>query len=533
MAESRLENTKRNIIFGLAGKIVQLLFKFLLRTAVIYIFGVAYLGLDALFLNVLSVLCIAELGISNAVCYALYKPFAQSEETKLRAYITLYRRIYRILGWVVLFLGLCFLPCLKYIIHLDRAIDMDYRLAYVIFLLNAVISYWFGAYTQVLFIADQKTRIVDNIKNLFYVITVVMEVLAIIIFKNYYIYLIIMVAGSLSANLAVYTFAKRRYQILLKGKETLSEAEFHELKRNITAMALMKLSSVIYTSSDNILISSLVGTVMVGYYSNYAYVVSAVTGIISLIFNGAVASIGNVNIAEKPEKKKLFFKRMLFLNYAVYGFCYVCMFVLFSDLIRVWAGEAYVFLQDVTQLICLLFLISGLNHTCAVYNDACGLFWKIRYRALGTAGVNIFLSFILGKQYGLPGILAATIFSYFLTTFIVDPKVIYRTVFKQSSGEFYRWYALSLGKSWVIGLAVKRMLCFIIVRTWWSLIIKIFLCAAVTAGLFFMTSYRSQESRYFRELIKNEIRNDKNKEIWRMKVRGRKSADKNDKRSSV
>ena len=39
MAESRLENTKRNIMFGLAGKVIQLLFKFVLRTAIIYIFG--------------------------------------------------------------------------------------------------------------------------------------------------------------------------------------------------------------------------------------------------------------------------------------------------------------------------------------------------------------------------------------------------------------------------------------------------------------------------------------------------------------
>ena len=265
MAESRLENTKRNIMFGLAGKVIQLLFKFVLRTAIIYLFGAVYLGLDALFLNVLSVLCIAELGISNAVCYALYKPFAESDREKLRAYIALYRRIYRILGWVILLLGLCFMPGLRYIIHLDQAIHLDYRPAYLLFLLNTVISYWFGAYVQVLFIADQKTWIVNNITNICYVITVIMEVLAIAIFRNYYIYLVIMVTGNFIANLAVYIFARMRYPTLLNGNETLSKAEMHELKRNIAALALTKLSAVIYTSSDHILISAMVGTAMVGY----------------------------------------------------------------------------------------------------------------------------------------------------------------------------------------------------------------------------------------------------------------------------
>ena len=83
MAKSRIENSKKNIIFGIIGKIFQLLLKFVLKTAIIYVFGVVYLGLDGLFLNVISVLSIAELGISNAVCFALYKFFAKSEFPKI------------------------------------------------------------------------------------------------------------------------------------------------------------------------------------------------------------------------------------------------------------------------------------------------------------------------------------------------------------------------------------------------------------------------------------------------------------------
>lgn len=63
----RTKNATRNIIFGVILKIYQILVPFLMRTAMIYLMGVQYLGLNSLFTSVLQVLNLAELGVGSAM----------------------------------------------------------------------------------------------------------------------------------------------------------------------------------------------------------------------------------------------------------------------------------------------------------------------------------------------------------------------------------------------------------------------------------------------------------------------------------
>ena len=49
MKIERTKNATRNIFFGVVLKIYQILIPFLMRTAMIYLMGVQYLGLNSLF----------------------------------------------------------------------------------------------------------------------------------------------------------------------------------------------------------------------------------------------------------------------------------------------------------------------------------------------------------------------------------------------------------------------------------------------------------------------------------------------------
>ena len=61
---NRTKNATRNLIFGSILKLYQILIPFLMRTAMIYFWGIQYLGLNSLFTSVLQVLfmerCIKE-----------------------------------------------------------------------------------------------------------------------------------------------------------------------------------------------------------------------------------------------------------------------------------------------------------------------------------------------------------------------------------------------------------------------------------------------------------------------------------------
>ena len=68
--DMRIEKTKnasRNIIFGILLKLYQILLPFVIRTVMMYTIGVEYLGLNSLFISVLQVLNLAELGVGSAI----------------------------------------------------------------------------------------------------------------------------------------------------------------------------------------------------------------------------------------------------------------------------------------------------------------------------------------------------------------------------------------------------------------------------------------------------------------------------------
>lgn len=98
MKIERTKNATRNIIFGLLSRIYGILIPFVMRSAMIYFMGIEYLGLNSLFTSILQVLNLAELGVSSAMVYSMYKPIAQDDRTSICALMKLYRLYYRIIG---------------------------------------------------------------------------------------------------------------------------------------------------------------------------------------------------------------------------------------------------------------------------------------------------------------------------------------------------------------------------------------------------------------------------------------------------
>ena len=89
MRIERRQNVRRNVLFGLTLKIYQVLVPFVMRTAIIYYMGVEYLGLSGLFVSILQILNMAELGVGSAMVFSMYEPIAKDETDKICALIHL------------------------------------------------------------------------------------------------------------------------------------------------------------------------------------------------------------------------------------------------------------------------------------------------------------------------------------------------------------------------------------------------------------------------------------------------------------
>ena len=129
----RTKNASRNIFFGVILKTYQILVPFLMRTAMIYLMGVQYLGLNSLFTSVLQVLNLAELGVGSAMVYSMYKPIAEDNHVAICALMKLYRTYYRAIGLIIAVVGIILTPFIPHLISGDVPSDIN---IYILYLLN-------------------------------------------------------------------------------------------------------------------------------------------------------------------------------------------------------------------------------------------------------------------------------------------------------------------------------------------------------------------------------------------------------------
>lgn len=97
----RVQSATKNIVFGQIGNLVTQLLGFVLRSVFIAHLGDTLVGVNSLYTSILSVLSMAELGIGTALNYSLYKPVANKDYEKIKSYMLLYKKSYRIIGLVV------------------------------------------------------------------------------------------------------------------------------------------------------------------------------------------------------------------------------------------------------------------------------------------------------------------------------------------------------------------------------------------------------------------------------------------------
>ena len=272
---SRAQNAKRNIVSGLINKIVNLIFPFIIRSVTIQVLGVEYLGLGSLFASILQVLNLAELGFSSAIVYSMYKPIAENDKPSICALLNLYKRIYRIIGVVVLLFGLAFLPFLGNFIDGSIPDGANIYLLYCLYLLNTVSTYFLFAYKGALLDAHQRNDVISNVHTAISVVQFLAQILVLIATGNYYLFVIVQCATSILNNLFVAYIARLKYpQYVCKCE--VSKAQKKDIRKRVTGLMVYKICSTTRNSLDSVFISSMVGLVAVAIYSNY-YTITAMT----------------------------------------------------------------------------------------------------------------------------------------------------------------------------------------------------------------------------------------------------------------
>ena len=315
----RVKAAARNIIFGYIGNLTTQLLGFVLRTIFIRHLGQTLNGVNALYTGILSVLSMAELGIGTALNYSLYKPVIHKDYEKIKSYMLLYKKAYRIIGFVVAGIGLVIVPFLPYLVKQPEGVTLrDLTLYYLIFLFNTVSSY-FVAYKYSLVNAEQKNYIQTNIITVTKMITVMLQIIVILTTGNFYAYLLTAATVELLQKIFVSRYLNNMYPYLKeKDIKPLTKEEVGEVVKKTKALVLHKVGDVARLQTDAMIISGFINVTLSGIVDNYNLVISSVSNFVNIIFNSVLSSFGNLIATESRQKQYEIFKVYRFFACWIY-----------------------------------------------------------------------------------------------------------------------------------------------------------------------------------------------------------------------
>ncbi|HAT4150005.1 TPA: sugar translocase, partial [Clostridium perfringens] len=482
----RIKNSIRNALVGVVGQIIIVFINFISRSIFIKFLSTEYLGINGLFSNILTILSLAELGVGTAIVSSMYRPIANSDYKKISALMNLYSNVYKIIGLIIAFTGILLTPFIHIIIK-DVGNISNIKIIYLIFLANTVISYFY-AYKRSIISADQREYINSICRYICTIIRTTLQIIILYTTKNFILYLIVQVMCTVLENLFISIKADKMYPFLKEyKKEILDKNEKNKIIKNIKALMIYKVSSVMLDGTDNIIISAFVGVKSVGLLSNYNLIMSSLNMMVSQVTIAFTASIGNVTSKENNDKQIEVFNILMFITFVLYGISSIFLLLFLNQFISIWIGEQYVLDKSTIIVLVLNYFIYGMQNIIWTYRSAMGLFVYGRFRPIISAIVNVVVSTILAKYIGMIGVLLGTTITRVTTNIWYDPIIIFKYGFKRTVKQYYKEYIKYFVSLIIMIITSSYFLSFISIEsTFISLIKRIIICLIITFITFFI-----------------------------------------------
>ena len=399
----------KNSLVNVCAQLVNLLLSFVIRKLFIQYIGIEYLGINTVLVEVLGFLSLTELGVQSAIAFRLYKPLVQKDNDLISEIISLFKRVYGVIGIIILVAGIGFTPFLRFVVK-DLEVQMHVvYITYYLLLLSSVVTY-FLAYKRTLLYADQKqyvTSLVDAVMNLCFSIC---RILCIVVLKNYYLYVFVSLVQNVMSNVVVHRMCKKYYPEVktnIRASKELKCVLFSDVKNIFSG----KVAGYVYSSTDNLVISSIIGTGLVGYLGNYKTVTMAVNTIIGYCVSSMQPLVGNYIASETKENSYNFFKNYSFFRYFIASILLMPTLSLIEPFICWWYGNDYLLNCYIPILIIIDLYISCVHGSTGEFIMGYGLFKYEKIVCIIGATFNVITSIVGALVIGIEGVLLGTVVS--------------------------------------------------------------------------------------------------------------------------
>lgn len=407
-ASKSILNAKVNVLFYF----LSLFFSFFTRKIFLDCLGEEFIGLTGTLGSILGYLNLAELGISSAICFFLYKPLQEGDREKTQEIMSLMGYLYKCIGLFVLGAGALISIAFPFIFtKTELSLGFVY-FAYYSFMGSSLIGYFIN-YRQILLTADQKEYLISAYMQTATLLKIGLQIVLAYYLKNIYLWTITEFLFGFIACIVLNIKINKEYPWLKtdksRGKALLKK--YPDVLKNVKQIFIHKIKDFLLGRSDELFIFLFVSLEMVARYGNYTMIIQKIAVLFNTALNSVSASIGNL-VAEGDKQKLIsVFWEMMSLRHYASGFLAFSILNLIEPFILIWLGDTkYIIGQEVLILLVTFFYIENTKRVVDMYNYAHGLY-SDTWAAWAELILNISIIIVAGHYWGIAGILTGKIVS--------------------------------------------------------------------------------------------------------------------------
>ncbi|MDD4849064.1 MAG: hypothetical protein PHO10_00025 [Gemmiger sp.] len=432
----RTRRTIINTAYTLGSSLVLLVLGLITRKLFVGAFELSIPGYAATIEKMFSFFSVAEFGVGGVISYRLYAQIAAKNIEQISKYMSLYKWIYRLIGIAIcLIAGVAafFLPWMN-----PGVADMTP--VYTIYGLQilSTISSYFLVTRRLMYTCTQQGYLCTRMDLCFNVATYLARIAISLWWPNYILYFGVTILFNTLANVAVAVRYKKDFPEVADVKVTFADFRALGLFHDLRYYLVHRLSNAVYGSSDYIVGSRMRGAGSVTYMSNYATVSDSITNIGNKLLDSFAAAIGNIvydKDAEADGHARQVFWSMDLFSYGFGSAVAVAYFCLFQPFMLLWMGPKMLLPLSYVFFFCLNEYVGWNHRMLGSYRAVLGHFEEDQWFMVASAISNIVLSFLLIYRFGLPGIVAATVFAHCLM-WVGRARVVCRHYIKGGGGHY-------------------------------------------------------------------------------------------------
>lgn len=460
MKASRSRTVYLNSVVTLITQVMQVFLGFVVRKVFILQLGVNYLGYNAVFSNVLQMLNLADLGIGVAITSFLYKPLAEHDQDRIAVLMQTYKKIYQVIGIIVLCIGLCISIFMHILIPDADCSNFQLRCLFYINLIGTVSTYYL-AYKRTLLIADQKSYITSAVDSVVYIIFSIIQIIVLFVIPNYAVYVVLTVFKNILSNIIISQKAKKMYGSFEVDNPELHKEYMPKIIQYIKDVFISRIGAYVYYGTDNIILSIFKGSLATGLLSNYTLITNQVSTVVNLILASIQSTYGNYISVNSDKQKQISMTDMyISSNYYIGNFCMLCVLFLSQPFVSLIFGFQYTLSDSTVFLLAVnLMLLIMLQLPSQVFTIF-QLFHYDRWIIVVSATLNIIVSVFLVKPWGINGVLIGTFLTsliYLFSRFYVITSKVFHNSFGQYIVKFIKYWIISLFSGVIINASIYRL----------------------------------------------------------------------------